>query len=168
MQRLFTIVAVLQLVAAPLAAQALEDDRPRADELRLRIEERFAAKVKEELGLTDEQTGKMRVTLTNFFTRRRELEAEDFRLRNALAGQLRPGVAADQDSVGRLTQAMLDLKIRYAQSYKDEMKELSGYLTPVQRAQFFLLREKLIEKVRQAREEAVQEGGGLPRRRLRP
>ena len=168
MRRLLAALAALILVAAPLAAQGLDEDGPRADELRQRIEERFAARVQEDLGLNDEQSAKMQVTLRNFFVKRHDLEADDRRFREALAGQLRPGVAANQDSVARLTEALLDLKIKYAQSYREEMKEMSAYLNPVQRAQFLILRERLLERVRQAKEGLRQGGEGAPRRRLRP
>ena len=168
MRRLLAALAALVLVAPSLAAQGLDEDGPRADELRQRIEERFAARVQEDLGLNDEQSAKMQVTLRSFFAKRRDLEVDDRRFREALAGQLRPGVAANQDSVARLTEALLDLKIKYAQSYREEMKEMSAYLNPVQRAQFLILRERLLERVRQAKEGLRQGGDAAPRRRQRP
>ena len=61
------------------------------------------------------------------------MEAEERRLRQALAGELRPGVAANKDNVARLTDQLLDLKVRYVASYRDEVKDLAGFLDPVQR-----------------------------------
>ncbi|HXG45771.1 MAG TPA: Spy/CpxP family protein refolding chaperone [Gemmatimonadales bacterium] len=154
------------LVAAPLAAQGPDDSPARAAELRRLIEERFAARVREELGLSDPQAARLRETMSTYFRRRRDLEIEERRLRQALAGQLRPGVAADQDSVARLTEALVDLKRRYVESYRDELRDLATFLDPVQRAQFFMLRERLLERVRDLQERRAQGEAPLrPRRR---
>jgi len=59
---------------------------------------------------------------------------------------------------------LLTLKIQQVQSYRDELKEMT-YLTPVQRAQFFIMRERLLEVIQSAQEDTT----GRPlRRRLRP
>ncbi len=149
------------LIAAPLGAQGL-DNPARAGELRRLVEERFAARVREELALTDAQAARLRETTGTYFRRRRDLEAEERRLREALAGQLRPGVAADQDSVARLTEALMALKLRYVETYRDELRDLAGFLDPVQRAQFFVLRERLLERVRDL--QARGQAGEPPRR----
>jgi hypothetical protein len=150
----------------PLAAQDSGVDRPRANLLRQRIEERFAARVQEELGLTDDQTTKLRSTARQFAGRRRELEAQERELRSNLAAQLRPGVAADQDRVADLTAKLVDLKVAYAQSFRDEMREHSKYLSPVQRAQLYVMRERLLQRVQEVREQ--RDGGAGLRGRRRP
>jgi predicted nucleic acid-binding Zn-ribbon protein len=165
--RNFWLVPLLFGLVSPLAAQDLSDD-PRASDLRRQIEERFTARVKEELALTDQQTTRMKSTVRDWFLRRRDMEDQNRQLREAMAGQLRPGVAANKDSVAKLTDAMLDLKVRYAQSFKDEIKEMSGYLDPVQRAQFMVLRERLIERVREIREQREDSTGKPHRRQQQP
>jgi hypothetical protein len=166
-----TVVLLSGLLALsavhPLAAQDTGANRPRADLLRQRIEERFAARVQEELGLSDDQTTKLRSTAREFAGRRRELEAQERDLRSALAAQLRPGVAADQDRVAELTTRLVDLKVAYAQSFRDEMREHSKYLSPVQRAQLYVMRERLIQRVQEVRDQR-QEGGGFRGGRRRP
>ena len=108
----------------------------------------------------------MRTTVAAMFERRRTLEEDERRYRAALAGQLRPGVAANQDSVARLMDAILEVRSRYVESYRDEMKEMAAYLTPSQRAQYFILRERLLDRVRAARQDSSP---GIERpRRLRP
>ncbi|HEY7637483.1 MAG TPA: Spy/CpxP family protein refolding chaperone [Gemmatimonadales bacterium] len=165
-----TVVLVCGLLAVstirPLAAQDSGAGRPRADLLRQRIEERFAARVQEELGLSDEQTTKLRSTSREYASRRRELEAQERDLRSALAAQLRPGVAADQGRVADLTTKLVDLKVAYAQSFRDEMREHSKYLSPVQRAQLFVMRERLMQRVQEVRDQ--REGGGIRGARRRP
>ncbi len=150
-QILWSIALVLTPLSAATGQQA-DSAGPRADSLRHRIEERFAARAQAELGLTNEQTAKLRASSQQFGTRRREFHAREHLLRDALAAQLRPGVAANQDSVGKLTDAMIDLRVASAQASRDEMKELSKYLNPVQRARFFVMREHMAHRVREARE----------------
>ncbi|MFN8652880.1 MAG: Spy/CpxP family protein refolding chaperone [Gemmatimonadales bacterium] len=162
MRRTSLLLLGLALVGAvPLVAQDAEDDT-RAGQLRQQIEDRFAARVQEELGLTDQQTVRLRETAGSYFAKRRALEAEERRLKQALAAELRPGVAANKETVARLTDQLLDNKVRYTETYRSEVKDMSAFLDPVQRAQFLILRERLLEKVRQA-----QEDRPLLRRQLR-
>ena len=153
----------LSFGALPLAAQDPGDDSGRAGQLRRQIEERFTARVQEELGLNDQQALKLRETVGVYFVKRRTLEAEERRLRQGLAAELRPGVAANKDNVARLTDQLLDNKVRYVETYRAEVKELSTFLDPVQRAQFLILRERLLDRVKEAQENAAP-----GRRRLRP
>ncbi|MGE0355255.1 MAG: Spy/CpxP family protein refolding chaperone [Gemmatimonadales bacterium] len=161
MRRLFAVLLLLAVVPVTVArAQDPEDNSRRADSLRLMIQDRFARVIQEQLGLTDDQAARMRSTAYAWFVKRRNMEVQERRLKQALAGQMRPGIAADQDSVARLTDALLELKIAQVRSYKEELDEMT-YLTPIQRAQFFILRERLLQQVQNARDQ-MQE-----RRRLR-
>jgi hypothetical protein len=133
-----------------LAQRADSTDPRRADSLRHRIEERFSSRVQEELGLTNEQTAKLKASSQTFGARRRELRDRERRLRQALSAQLQPGVAANQDSVAKLTDAMIELKLASAQAARDEMKDQSKYLNPVQRARLFVMRERFHHRVKEA------------------
>ena len=147
-----SLLAGTMLLAAASRLGAQDDPDPvRADSLRTIIQERFAHQVQQQLGLTQDQADKMRATARNYFAKRRTLEIQERRLKAALAAQMRPGQAADQDSVARLMDALLDLKVQQVQSYRDELKDMT-YLTPVQRAQFFIMRERLLEAIQNAQE----------------
>jgi periplasmic protein CpxP/Spy len=148
---LWSLVLVLVLVPLHSAvAQGADTTEPRrADSLRQRIEERFASRVQAELGLTNDQTAKLKATNQSYSGRRRELRDRAMRVREALAKQLQPGVAANQDSVAKLTDAMIDLKLSSAQLTRDEMKDVSKYLTPVQRARLLVMRERFMERVKE-------------------
>jgi hypothetical protein len=152
------------LLAGTLPAQ-IEEDSQRGDSLRGIIQERFARQVQEQLGLSGEQSEQLRVTVTTWFARRRNLELQERRLRAALAAQMRPGVPANQDSVARLTDALLTLKIAQVQTYRDELRDMS-YLDPVQRAQFFILRDRLLRRIEDVRE--IRDSAPPPRPRRRP
>lgn len=163
MRRILMLLLAGGLTTSALHAQVEEDSR-RGDSLRAIIQERFARSVQEQLGLSQDQAEKMRVTSMTWFARRRNLELQERRLRVALAGQMRPGVPANQDSVARLTDALLSLKVAQVETYRDELREMS-YLTPVQRAQFFILRDRLLRRIEEVRE---QQDTAPPRLRRRP
>jgi len=142
----------LMLALAPFGvagAQRPDSSSMRGDSLRHQIEERFAARAQVELGLTNEQTAKLRATSQEFGARRGELRNRGERLREALAAQLQPGVAANQDSVARLTDAMIELRMAQAQVSREEVKAQSKYLNPVQRARLYVMRERFAHRVRE-------------------
>ena len=130
-------------------AQQADTSSVRRDSLRHRIEERFAARAQQDLGLTNEQTTKLRTTSQQFGTRRAELRTRGKRVREALTAQLQPGVAANQDSVAKLTNAMIELKTAEAQISRDEVKEQSKYLNPVQRARLYVMRERFAHRLKE-------------------
>ncbi len=138
------------LIVQPALAQERGSSH-RREVLRQRIEERFTSRAKEELGLTDEQTARLRETSREFGGRRRELESRAWAIRDALSFQLRPGIAADRDSVAKLTDAATELRIAYAETFRDEMRETAKFLDPVQRAQLFTMRDRLLRKAREIR-----------------
>ena len=156
--RFLWLLALVLVPLYPAAAQRPDNGAPMADSVRRRIEERFASRVQKELGLTDEQTAKLRATSQQFGGRHREMHTRQRQLREALRAQLQPGVAANQDSVAKLTDAMVDLRLASAQSTRAEMKELSTFLTPVQRARLFVMRERLRDRVKEAREHRGMRG----------
>ena len=163
-------VVVCWLVAAPFfagVAMAQDTTRPApgAPALRRQIEERFAARIQERLGLTNEQMTKLRATTSRFGGHRRELDGRQLEIRRALAAQLRPGTAANKDSVARLTDELMAGRVAYAQTFRDELAELRTYLDPVQRAQLMVMRERLLRAAKEMRERRRDDGGGLRGRR---
>lgn len=165
-RRMAGLLAVLvTLGTAGLAAQSRE---PSADVemLRQQVEERFSERVRQELGLSDDQAEKLRATSREFALKRRDLFREDRRTRLALGEQMRPGTAADQDSVARLTEKIGQSRSDLSRSYQDELEAMT-FLTPVQRARYFQLRERLLERVRdaQSRRQGMTPRAGRPRLR---
>jgi hypothetical protein len=176
MKRLVMFSLAVMLVPG-LAAQQRDSVRQRGDtgeaeQLRTQIEQRFTARVQEELKLTPDQAGKLRETQERFGTRRRALMRQQLERRRALEGQMQPGVAANQDSVRKLMDGMHAGRLEMAKIQQDEDRELSGYLTPVQRARFQHMRERFLQRVGEMRREGRgirgQRGGQGMRGRPRP
>jgi hypothetical protein len=141
----------LLAAAAPVRAQEPAPGHPRLEELRRRVRERYAERVRQELDLTDEQMRRLRTTVGAYGTRRRDMETRQRDLRSALVRQLRPGVAASRDSVAWLTDELMSLRVRYAESFRAEQAEMARYLDPVQRAKITLLRDRLLDRAQQLR-----------------
>lgn len=162
---LLSCVALAALLAAPLRAQDSATAGLRAPALRRQIEERFATRIKEQLGLNDDQMTRLRATSTKFGGRRRELEQRQLTMRRALGEQLRPGVAANKDSVARLTDELMAGRVSYVQTFKDELAELKTYLDPVQRAELLALRERILRRAKEFKEGRDDAAGGMRGRR---
>jgi hypothetical protein len=138
-------------VAAPVQAQEPGPARPRVEELRRRVRERVAQRIQQDLNLSPDQMQRLRATVGTYAGRRRDLEARQRELRRALGGQLLPGASPAPDSVARLTDGLLDVRVRYAESFRDEQRELARYLDPVQRAKLMVLRDRLTNRAQEFR-----------------
>lgn len=146
---------VLAAAGGPLAAQSGRDTASRSSELRARIEQRFADRVKQELHLTEDQATRLKAIAMENGSRRRELRRREWELRSALDRQIRDDAAstiAAQDSVARLTRDLLDLRVEYAESWRREMGGLT-FLTPVQRAKLLVMRERLLQRAHEMHDE---------------
>jgi Spy/CpxP family protein refolding chaperone len=150
MRRLVLCAVLLAASAGPLLAQA-DSGPPRGPRIRERIEHRFAERLRHELDLTEEQAARLREVAQENGRRRRELRLRERTLRAALEEQLRKEAKAEQDSILRLTDDLLALRVEYAESWRQEMGDLD-FLTPAQRARLMVLRERLLHRVHEMRE----------------
>jgi len=168
------LVLTLSL-ATGLAAQEptapQKPDTAEAERLRTQIEERFSQRVQEELRLTPDQATKLRASQERYGAQRRTLMRQQFERRRALDDQMQPGVAANADSVRKLMDANQAGRAQMFKLEQDEDREMAGYLTPVQRARYHQMRERLMLRVMEMR--AQRRGGRMgpgmgPGQRARP
>jgi hypothetical protein len=134
----------------------------RAGRLRAEIERRFDERVRVDLGLTADQTTKLKATQERFGVRRRELMRQQWLHRQALQRQMQPGVAAQPDSVRLHLDGLQAGRGEMLKLEQDEDREMAGYLTPVQRARFQFMRQRLMERVDEVRRVREQRGAGGP------
>jgi Spy/CpxP family protein refolding chaperone len=151
MSRLLLSLLLVAGPAAPLLAQQ-PDSPPGGPALRERIERRFSERIKEELDLSDEQAAKLKEVAKENGSRRRDMRRRERALYAAIDQQLDAGEKADPDSVARMTGEVLDLRVEYAQSIRQEMGKLS-FLTPVQRARLMIMRDHLLHRVHEMRDD---------------
>ena len=160
------LVLGLAVILAPgLAAQQRDSvrqgsDTAEAEQLRTMIEQRFSQRVQQELKLTNEQTAKLRDTQERFGPRRRTLMRQQMERRQALEDQMQPGIAANQDSVRKLMDALTNGRLEMVRIQQEENRELNGFLTPVQQVRYNMMRERLMQRVGEMRRGGRRMGRG--------
>jgi len=171
MKRTMLIAALLLASGAPVAAQNPAPGQPadtaeppmwrgrvrpgadpaRAEQLRQMVEERWGRIVQERLQLNDQQMDRVRTATRAHQDRRRDIARRRMDLERAVGQQMQPGVGADQDSLGRMLDRMARLRVEEAQSDEQLNRDLA-FLTPVQRAQFFMMSRRFEARLREIRE----------------
>lgn len=144
------LVCVVAAGAVPLAAQDTDSVAGR-QVLRDRIEQVFLDRAREEMSLSADQVTKLQATSRRMFDRRQVFAAENHRLTAVLAAQMRPGIAGDSRVIRSALDSIVAIRVGAAELYRDEQREMSGYLTDVQRAQYHLLRERFLNRVEDVR-----------------
>ncbi|HUL04479.1 MAG TPA: hypothetical protein VLV16_14755 [Gemmatimonadales bacterium] len=148
-------LALLLLVgfAPALAAQNPPpgEAAPQIEMLRGQIRERWHARVREQLQLTDAQAAKLQATEDRFFERRRAVQSRQRAVIAGLRAQLQPGVAANADSVRLLMDARDQNRAALLDLDRDESREMAGYLTAVQLARYQVMRQRLQERILEMR-----------------
>lgn len=170
----FLVLCLAVILAPGLAAQRdsvrQRDDSAgggpgaNAEQLRRLIEQRFSQRVQQELKLTNDQTAKLRDVQERFGPRRRAVIQQQIQQRRALEDQMQPGVAANQDSVRKLTEGLTAGRMEMVRIQQDENKELAGFLTPVQQARYNMMRERFMNRVgemRRGRRGMMGQGRGI-------
>ena len=170
----------LVVVATPVTAQSpreagrtqqrrmqergLPDSQGREDLMR-QVTERFMSNYRDLAGLTPEQDQKFRAIALRWFEQRRTRQQREQALWRGLEMQMRPGVAANADSVTRLLDGIVAVRSAAVEQARADQREYATFLSPVQRAQLFMQYERLqrnIEDVFQRRMRGGEPGG--PRR----
>jgi len=154
-------ILVLGLIAVPngLRGQA---EPPMREALMRQVVERFVANAINQAALTPEQAARFGGDVERSFAARREREQRERSLWRALEGQMRPGVAADTDSVEALLNGLVALRAEDQAAFAAEMEAFATYLTPVQRAQVAMAFERLRRSIEDVIRRRMQ--GGPPRR----
>jgi Spy/CpxP family protein refolding chaperone len=119
------------------------------------LRQAFAGVVRKRLNLNDDQARQLNATERRFNQQRNAVLQSERQARLGLK-------AAMQDSSGTRDQAKIDQYMnqlvqaqhRRADILEAEQKEMSGYLTPFQRAQYQALHEQLLKRVNQMRQGA--------------
>ncbi len=161
MRKLWTLG--LLLMAAPLAAQ--QGPPPGAEALRRQVMQRLLDSYQTQAGLTPDQDRRFREVFRRSLDQRREIQQREQQLWRALEGQMRPGVAANADSVTKLLDGIVAQRAALVEQTRSEQREYAQFLTPVQRGQLALTWERFQQQVEQImrRRMEMRQGG-----RMRP
>ena len=150
-------LVALGLFTTPLWAQ---QQAPRRQALIQQITERFMENYRQQAGLTPEQHQKFRGVAQRSFQERRMRQQQEQEFWRALENQMRPGVAANPDSVTKLLDGIVAVRTANLEAIRADQKEYATFLSPVQRAQLFLQFERLQRSIEEMVQQRMQRSGG--------
>ena len=156
------------LTLSPRATAAQVGGAPPAGDraqMEQQVRQRFARFVRERLQLTEPQMQQLQQTNRRFEEQRRSLVREERDVRVAIRDQLANGDRADQKRVAELIDRAIGVQRRRLDLLQSEQKELATFLTPVQRARYLDVQEKVRRRVEELRRRGAQGGGGPAGRR---
>jgi hypothetical protein len=148
MMRRAILLPLWLAVTAPLSAQ---DPEVRREMLQQQVVQRFLANYRAQAGLTDGQFEQFREVTRRSFEARADLARRERGVWLALEAQMRPGVAANPDSVVVLLDQALAIQQEQLDQARREQEEYARFLNPIQRAQLAIAWRRLqmqIEGVR--------------------
>lgn len=137
-------------------------DDPRRQGVEREFRQRFAQVVQRELGLDDAHLRRLQATLQKFEAPQRDLMRLENETRRDLRLQLRMGDSAEQNRVEKLLDDLLAVQKRRIELHEQEDRDLRGFLTPVQRARFYGLKEQLRRRVEEVQMKRRGPPGGSP------
>ena len=154
MRRALRLVAVTALLGATMPAVAHAQGAPQppgAAPARAQLEQQLRQRLwriaKTRIGLTDDQMTKLEQSAARYDVRRRELNLKEREQRVLLRTELAAGERADQDRVAGAMDLLQQLQRQRLDLQADEQKDLSGFMTPVQRAKYAALQEQIRRRV---------------------
>ena len=160
MRTLLLGIAMTTLAAGPLLAQ----NPPRRQQLQQQVVQRFMTNYRAQAGLNDEQFTRFQEVIQYSFQLRTESLQQERQLWMALEGQMRPGVAADADSLEALMNVIIDIQQQRVDQSRAELERYASFLDPVQRAQLTIAWRRLQMQIEGVRGMGVQrrQGQGVP------
>jgi hypothetical protein len=168
--RLFAVVATCVVVGfADVAAQRpVPDSAPaRRQALEQRFRQRMAAVVQQRLNLNAEQMRRLGDLNREMETQRRQLNEQERAARVGLRAEVVRGDSANQEAVARFVDQLIDVQRRRVDLLSREQRSLSGFMTPVQRAQYLAMQDQLrrrMEEMRGRRDRGGPRRNGPPPR----
>lgn len=150
---------------APLRAQDAQDaPRPAVQELQRRV----LQVVQRTLEASDDQMRQLVEVNRKYEGERRTLNQKDREARQSIRAEVLRDSLADQDRVSRMLDLLVDVQRQRLDAFGREQRDLARFLTPVQRAKFATLQERLRKKVDQLRQQQQEKRlAPAQRRRLR-
>ena len=151
---LFIVAALVGSVGTVEAQQQRQPGtpgEPRREALERRLRERTGEVVKRRLELTDAQMTRLQATNRQFERQRMTLLQRDRETRRSLRLEMQKEDKANQSRVGELLDQTLLLERQRLDLVQNEQKELSKFLTPVQRGKLLVMQTELRRRAQDMR-----------------
>ena len=187
--RLFAVtplvcVTAIALVAAPRTRAQQQDQTPAPQpatapvpsaaqsqarrSLEQQLQQRMGQVVRKRLQLTDTQFTQLQAVNLRYAGRRARLLQQERGLRQQLRQQVLRGAQADQAKVSTLLDQIMTLQESRLALTREEQRDLTPFLTPVQRARYAAIQDQVhrrITELRRQRQQRQQQRETRPPRR---
>ncbi|HVZ48337.1 MAG TPA: Spy/CpxP family protein refolding chaperone [Gemmatimonadaceae bacterium] len=173
--KVFMVLALIGPFAAGAQGRSLRQGRrmgmppdstgPGRAQLEERVRQRFAQRLKTQLGLTDDQMAKVRDINLRYAERRRTLLDQERDVRMSLREAVVAADSTRQGDVAKLLDRMMTSQRQRIDLLEQEQKDLASVLTPLQRATYMGMEEQLrqaVEGMRGGRGGRMGAPGGPP------
>lgn len=144
--RTLLVCAALGVLPAALDAQRGGGRKNQVDPLQgrpMQNEQRLGQALKTQLNLTDAQTTRLQGVTSRFNQRRVGLNQEERQARMTIREALCGGDTTRSADVAKSLDQVIDVEKRRTQMLEEEQRELSGFLTPYQRARYMGMIEQV-------------------------
>ncbi len=161
-----TILALVAALLATAPARAQEQQSPPAEQQpvprsaprggegssRRLLEQRVVQLVQRQLQATPAQMQRLRETNRRYAGPRRDLANAERRTRRELRREILAGDQANQQHVDSLMRELISVQRQRLDIFDAEQRDLAAFLTPVQRAKYAAIQERLMKMTRQLRQ----------------
>ncbi len=162
------LVAALSLSASASRAIAQQSPgpNPRRAMLEQRLRERTGEMVQKRLQLSEDQMKRLQASNQQFERQRSDLIARERDIRRSLRQQM-TAEKPDQNRVAQLLDQTMQLERQRLDLVQSEQRELSKFMTPVQRAKLFAIQMELRRRTQELRTRQMKQRNLAPAGPLR-
>ena len=153
--------AFAQAAAQRVPPAGPQDSTTQRQDLAQAIRKRWQQIVHDRLGLNDLQTRQLQETTRHFNAQRQTLNQEERAIRTEMRDQVTGAAPADDKHLAAMIDTVLDLQRQRLELTRNEQRELSLFLTPLQRVKYLALQEQLHQQIERLRQSALA-GGKAP------
>ncbi len=171
MMRFWKGILILTLAVTAQQARAQQPDStgvedPDVQPLRQQFRQRWHQHIRQTLGLTDAQADKLQTTEDRFEQQRIGYRGQIRDINRQLNGEMLLGTP-NNEHVNQLIQQRQDMRLHLEQVNRDQDREMSAYLSPLQRVRYqqesVRLAGIIAEAIRHRRAQGQGMGPGRPR-----
>jgi len=144
---------------ALISGQALaQDTSVQRQDLAKQIRQRWQEVVRNRLGLNDVQMRQLGETTRHFNAQRQTLNQEERAIRAEMRDQVTGVTPTDDKHLAAMIDTVLDLQRQRLELTRNEQRELSLFLSPLQRVKYLALQEQLRQQMERLRQGALANG----------
>jgi len=119
--------------------------------------------VRRQLNLNNEQMRTLNQVNTKYERQRGDIQRDERQARLGLKAAMEDTAAGDQNArIEQQMNVLVGAQRRRADLFENEQKELAGFLTPLQRARYSVLQERLAQRLQQLRQNQQETPAGPP------